>query len=248
MASMLDYAQGDSFLHRANPVAKVAVAVSVCIAVFLADGYPLLIALFLFVIALGASAGIGGRTLRLAGGFCGLGVFMLIVQTLIIREGAPLFLWITDRGLDTGLHVALRLIDFALPLVTMLTITRLTDLTNACVEILHVPYKYAFTITTALRFVPIFSDQMRQIMEAQTARGVEFDDPNPFKRLRLMLPLVAPLLIASVAKADDTALAAEERGFYLRTRESSYKRYPFQARDVALLVLCVLIIAAGVLF
>lgn len=81
-------------------------------------------------------------------------------------------------------------------------------------------------------------------MEAQTARGVEFDTRNPFKKMRLMLPLCAPLLISSVGRADATALAAEQRGFYLRTRESAVRRYPFEARDFAVLALGA-IIAAG---
>ena len=65
-------------------------------------------------------------------------------------------------------------------------------------------------------------------MEAQTARGVEYDTKNPIKKLKLMLPLCVQLLISSVGKTDATALAAEQRGFYLRTRASSYKRYPIK--------------------
>ena len=248
MASILDYSEGTTALHRANPLTKVALAICICAAVFLAQEYCSLLALLLLVIAIGFYAGIGAKTLKLAGAFVGLGVFMFLIQTMIVRDGKPLVLWITDKGLDTGLHVALRLVTFALPLVLMLSITRLNDLANAAVEKLHVPYRYAFTITTALRFVPIFSQEMNQIMEAQTARGVEFDSSNPLKKLRLMMPLAAPLLIGSVAKADDTALAAEERGFYLRSRESSYKRYPFRALDVVLLVLGVAIVVLGALF
>ena len=135
----------------------------------------------------------------------------------------------------------------ALPLVLMLMVTKLTDLANACVEKLHIPYKYAFTFTTALRFVPVFSQEMNAIMEAQTARGVEYDTNNPFRKMRLMLPLCIPLLISSVGKTDATALAAEQRGFYLRTRESSYRRYPFGALDAAAFALCAALVAAGIL-
>ena len=135
----------------------------------------------------------------------------------------------------------------ALPLILMLTVTKLNDLSNACVEVLHIPYRYAFTFTTALRFVPVFSQEMNAIMEAQTARGVEYDTKNPVRRMQLMLPLCVPLLVSSVGKTDATALAAEQRGFYLRTRESSYKRYPLGGRDVAVLVACVALIVAGAL-
>ena len=131
---------------------------------------------------------------------------------------------------------------------TLLMVTPLGDLANACVEKLHIPYRYAFTFTTALRFVPIFSQEMTAIMEAQTARGVEYDTKNPFKRMRLMLPLCVPLLLSSVGKTDATALAAEQRGFYLRTRESAYDRHPFVARDYAAFALCIALIMLGVAF
>ena len=62
-----------------------------------------------------------------------------------------------------------------------------------------------------------------------------------------MLPLCVPLLVSSVGKTDATALAAEQRGFYLRTRESSFKRYPMVGRDVAVLVACVALVVAGAL-
>ena len=91
----------------------------------------------------------------------------------------------------------------------MLAVTKLNDLANACVEVLHIPYKYAFTFTTALRFVPVFTQEMNAIMEAQTARGVQFDTRNPFKKMSLMLPVCIPLLVTSVGKTDATALAAE---------------------------------------
>ena len=137
----------------------------------------------------------------------------------------------------------MRLFCFALPLVSVLSITKLNDLANAVVQYLHVPYCYVFTITTAVRFVPIFAYEMSQITEAQMARGVEFDTKNPFKKIKLMMPLIVPLLVLSVRKADSCALAAEERGFYLRTRKSSYKKYTFGWRGLVLIVISAIMIA-----
>lgn len=56
--------------------------------------------------------------------------------------------FITDTGLITGSKACLRLLGVALPLILMLMVTKLNDLANACVEVLHVPYHYAFTFTT----------------------------------------------------------------------------------------------------
>ena len=248
MTSVIDYIPGTSLLHRLNPVTKLALAAGIILATFLGDTYPLLIALLALTFALGAYARAAGGLVSLSKLMVPLSLIMLVLQTAFIRTGDPVALWVTTDGLVTGTKAALRLLGVALPLILMLTVTKLNDLANAVVEVLHVPYRYVFTFTTALRFVPVFSQEMNAIMEAQTARGVEYDTKNPLKKIQLMLPLCVPLLVSSVGKTDATALAAEQRGFYLRTRESSYKRYPMGAADYAVLAASVALIVLGVLF
>ncbi len=247
MVNVIDYMPGTTLLHKLNPVTKLALAAAIIIATFLANTYVALIGLLVLTLALGAYAGVLNRLLSLLKLLVPLALIMLVLQLAFVRQGNTLFAFVTDTGLLTGSKACLRLLGVALPLILMLMVTKLTDLANACVEKLHVPYRYAFTFTTALRFVPVFSQEMNAIMEAQTARGVEYDTKNPFKKLKLMLPLCIPLLISSVGKTDSAALAAEQRGFYLRNRTSSYKRYPFAARDVVILVCCVALVVVGAL-
>ncbi len=247
MLNVIDYVPGDTLLHRLNPVAKLALAASIIAATFLSDGYPALVGLLAITLLLAAYAGVLGRLARLLKLLVPVALIMLLLQLAFVRSGTPVVAFATDEGLITGGKACLRLLGVALPLVLMLMVTKLTDLANACVEKLHVPYKYAFTFTTALRFVPVFSQEMNAIMEAQTARGVEYDTKNPIKKLQLMLPLCVPLLISSVSKTDASALAAEQRGFYLRTRASSYKRYPVRGIDVAAFAACIALIVAGIL-
>ena len=45
----------------------------------------------------------------------------------------------------------------------MLTVTKMNDLSNCLVKILHVPYKYDFTLTTAMRFIPVFMNEMSAV-------------------------------------------------------------------------------------
>ncbi|WP_066831897.1 energy-coupling factor transporter transmembrane component T family protein [Collinsella ihumii] len=246
MLNVIDYVPGDTLLHRLNPVTKLALAAAIIAATFLSDGYAALVGLLVLTLALAAYAGVFGRLARLLKLLVPVALIMLVLQLVFVRSGTALLAFVTDEGLITGGKACLRLLGVALPLVLMLMVTKLTDLANACVEKLHIPYKYAFTFTTALRFVPVFSQEMNAIMEAQTARGVEYDTNNPFKKMQLMLPLCIPLLISSVSKTDATALAAEQRGFYLRTRESSYRRYPFSAADFAAFALCIALIALGI--
>lgn len=246
MVNVIDYVPGNSLLHRLNPVTKLELATCIIASTLLCGSIPALVGLLALTALIGVGAGCGRRLLSLCKLLVPLSVVMFVLQAAFVREGTPVLGFVTDTGLVAGVSVCLRLLGLALPLLPMLMTTKTTDLANACVEKLHVPYKYAFTFTTALRFVPVFGQEMNAIMEAQTARGVEYDTKNPVKKLRLMLPLCVPLLVSSVGKTDATALAAEERGFYLRNRQSSFRRYPFSAADWAVMAFGLAVVAVGV--
>ena len=189
MVNVIDYVPGSTVLHRLNPVAKLALAAGIILATFLGDTFGLLVGLFVLTLVLGAYAGVLKNLCSLLKLLVPMAVLMVLLQTAFVRTGRPVALWVTSDGLATGAKACLRLLGVALPLILMLTVTKLTDMANACVEKLHVPYRYAFTFTTALRFVPVFGQEMNAIMEAQTARGVEYDTKNPLRKVQLMLPL-----------------------------------------------------------
>lgn len=245
MRNVIDYVPGSSLLHRLNPVTKLAMAAAIIIATLLAQSWAALVGLLLITLGLSVYAGAFSRLASLLKVLVPVAVLMFVLQLAFVRSGDAIASFITTDGLQTGGKACLRLVGVALPLVLMLAVTKLNDLANVCVEMLHIPYKYAFTFTTALRFVPVFTQEMNAIMEAQMARGVQFDTRNPFKKMSLMLPVCIPLLVTSVGKTDATALAAEQRGFYLRTRASSYKRYPLRGIDIAALALCIALAACA---
>jgi energy-coupling factor transport system permease protein len=151
------------------------------------------------------------------------------------------------EGLRFSLLFVLRFVAATMPLTLMFSVTQMGDISNVLNLYLRIPYKYTFALTTAMRFIPLFSDEMAGIMEAQIARGVEFDTKNFFKKLRLLLPLCVPLLISSVRKIEGAAISAELRGFNFRTPASAYKRYGFGAGDAAMLLLCGAVVAGAVI-
>ena len=54
--------------------------------------------------------------------------------------------------------------------------------------------------------------------------------------------------MSSVKKADASALAAEQRGFYLRNASSAFKRYSLAPADFALMAFGVAIIVVILMF
>lgn len=248
MGSVIDYTEGTSFFHKANPVAKLIFALELFVAAFVAQGIFEVLVVLILTIFVGIVSQNVQKTFTLVVGFTVLGFILCMVQTLVTPSGQQLFLFITSGGLERGLTVALKTVALALPLLLMLSFMRVEDLMNALVEVIHVPYPYAFTIATVFRFVPVFASEMNHIMEAQTARGVEFDTKNPFKKLQLTMPLIVPLLVSSVKKADASALAAEQRGFYLRNASSAFKRYPLALTDFVLIAIGVVVIVVILMF
>lgn len=240
MKGFLEYVPGDSFLHRMNPVAKLICALMISVACFCTSNIILLVAILAVDLVLAASCHMTRQALGLAKAVAIFSLILALIALCTTPTGIELIAlpwgYIGTGSLMAALLIIIRLVACAIPLFLVMYITKLNDLANSMVKILHVPYKYAFTFTSAVHFVPVFMNDMSGIMEAQTARGVEFDG-GFVKKVRLMVPLCVPLLVSSVRKTNSAAIAAEVRGFNLRTRESGFKVYPFSTRDtVALLI------------
>ena len=257
MKGFLDYLQGDSILHKMHPLTKLFVAALLCASAFVSSDFFYLLGIILLDIFLGfigegkSRSGLLKRTLGIFRGLFKMSLFLFVLQILVIRRGnivIPLgkSFGITDIGIRNGLLLVMRLTGATLPLSVLISVINLNDLSNTMVKELHIPYKYAFTLTSAIRFIPVFSSEMSGIIESQKARGVDFDVKNPFKKLGMILPLCFPLLMGAVRKIEFTANAAELRGFYFRTRESCTKVYKHHLSDFVFAALGLLVLAGAI--
>lgn len=249
MGRFLEYVDGDSLLHRMNPTAKLLCALLMSVACFVTGNLAFIAVVLVAALALASCCGMMRQTLGLVRAVVAFSLILAIVQVFTTPRGAVIFElpwgYVGTGGLLAALTTVMRLVAASIPLFLVLYVTRLTDLTNALVKNAHVPYRYAFTFASTVRFIPLFMNDMKGIMEAQTARGVEFDTGGLVKKVRLMVPLCIPLLVGSVRKANSAAIAAEVRGFYLRSASSAYKEYPFAVHDVVAVAVCVALVAAA---
>ncbi len=251
MKGILEYSQGDTIIHKLNPLTKLLLALLICISSFISKNILITVVIIALNILIGYMAGIGKKALSILLTLLKIGIILFVIQVLLIRTGDkilefPMNLYITNIGLNFSILLVLRLIGATMPLILMLTVTKMSDLTNVLVQKLHISYKYAFSFITALRFIPIFENEMNGIIEAQTARGVEFDTKNPIKKLKLVLPLCVPLLISSVKRIEGSAISAELRGFNVRKKNCGYKKYSFNFWDYSAILVSILVLAISV--
>ena len=250
MNGILEYVPGDSFLHRMNPIAKLFFALVFAVACFCSQNIVFLGCMLAAGIAMALSCGMMKQVAGFMKAVLVFSILLALILVLTTPRGIQLvplpWGYIGTDGLLLGLMAILRFEAAAIPPFLVFYVTKMTDLSNAAVKVLHVPYKYAFTFASTVHFIPVFMNDMRGIMEAQTARGVEFDKGGIANKIRLMVPLCVPLLVSSVRKTNSAAIAAEVRGFNLRTRDCGYKQYPMTAPDVAAVVWALALLALAI--
>lgn len=250
MKGFLEYVPGTSFLHKMNPVAKLFAALLIVFACFLTQSFIVLGCIIVLDIILAASCKMMKQTLGLAKAVAGFSLILALIALFTTPTGDMLcelpWGYIGTGSIIAAVRIIVRLVACAVPLFLVFYVTKLNDLANALVKICHVPYRYAFVFTSTVHFIPVFMNDMAGIMEAQTARGVEFDG-GFVRKVRLMIPLCVPLLVSSVRKTNSAAIAAEVRGFNLRTRTSGFKTYPFSVMDIVALLLMVALLVVSIL-
>jgi energy-coupling factor transport system permease protein len=235
------------FLHRLNPIAKVAGPLPLMIGIlFTRDAATpaLLVLLALLVLAVGAAL-----SPRAA-----LAIFLGIPVAALVL-GFSFGLWADPTRVDAsvallrvgsyeltlgawlvGLATALRLLSLvALSLIAGLTSTG-PDLVRAMVQQLRVPYRIGYTALAAFRFVPRFGHELDVIRQAHRVRGMA-GGRGPIARIRRGLGYAVPLLAGAIRHAERVALAMDARAFGAHPDRTERHRVPFRIRDGVFVVL-----------
>jgi energy-coupling factor transport system permease protein len=135
-------------------------------------------------------------------------------------------------------------------LVSLLTLTStITELTRGAESLMRplqrvgVPAdELAMVFTLALRFVPTLAQEMEKLLKAQASRGADIRrGSNPIQRTRQLLPVLVPLFITTLRRADELTLAMEARGYTGGQGRTRYVRLHFRWTDLA-----ALLVVAGV--
>lgn len=148
---------------------------------------------------------------------------------------------ITKEGLRNAGFMTVRLIYLILG-SSLLTLTttpnQLTDGMEKALRPLnkiHVPvHEISMMMSIALRFIPILIEETDKIMKAQLARGADFESGNLIKRAKAMIPLLIPLFVSAIRRANDLALAMEARCYHggegrTKMRPLKYRKVDFAA-------------------
>jgi energy-coupling factor transport system permease protein len=252
------YFRGNSIVHRIDPRAKITVviilaAVNSFIASYVGNAIILSMCL-LFVLASGISF-----RFMLSGIKPALPIIVIfaLMQLLFYGDAYPPYgmesvtLWhwgflsITNGSIQLMMVTLMRFLEiyFLISLLTATTTT--TNIAYAIESMLrpfqrfHVPAQEISLVgTIALRFVPIFAEQLEIIMKAQASRGADLGSGGPFRfvnRTRQVATLIVPLFVDAFRRAEDLILAMEARCYRGGEGRTQLVRFHMADRDLVLI-------------
>jgi energy-coupling factor transport system permease protein len=228
------YFHGDSIIHRIDPRAKITVLMILAIVnsfILSFTGNVILLALCIaFVLMSSISFGFMLSGIKPA---LPLIAMFALMQLFFYGDAYPAYgmesmtYWrwgivsVTNGSIQLVVVTLMRFLEIFF-LVSLLTGTTTTTNIAYAIESMLEPFQrfrvpaqeISLIGTIALRFVPIFAEQMEIIMKAQASRGADFGEGGIFqfvKRTKQMVTLIVPLFVDAFRRAEDLILAMDAR-------------------------------------
>lgn len=247
-----------SVIHKLDPRVKLLGTVVYIVTVFFINDLPGLI-----LATLALAGVIKASTVPFKYMIRGLkAIFVLLLFTvglnMFLTPGEAIFqlgfLKITQEGVVLAVQMAIRLVYLIIGSTIMTLTTTPNNLTDGLEKSLgmlkkiHFPvHELAMTMSIALRFIPILTDETDKIMKAQQARCADFENGNLLERIKSLIPILVPLFISAIRRANDLAMAMDARCYHGGDGRTKMKPLVYAKRDYiayALMLLYILIWAA----
>ena len=238
------YYNSDSLIHRLDPRTKILWTVFYMVLLFVINSVASYVAVILmtaFIIKLSKVPVKfilrGLKPIVLIVIFTALlNLFMTKGDTVVFSKG---IFTITKEGIYLATKMAVRIILLIIG-TSLLTFTTTPTVLTGGLELLLKPLKkigvpvsvFVMMMSIALRFIPTLLDETDKIMKAQTSRGADFENGNPLRRVKAMLPILIPLFVSAFRRADDLAVAMECRCYNSEGERTSYRRFSFGKIDL----------------
>ena len=209
-----------------DPRTKIVMVLCVStLAVFVQNIY-ILLSIFAFTILI--TALIGGNlplVARKIGKMWYLFLLIVIVQSIFVHSGKILlkvgsFQLITLGGVLLGIEFILR-IFIIISSAAILSTSSSREIIQGLVQ-WKIPYEIAFMVSVAIRFLPVLSRELKDIVMAVQLRGIDLYRIQIRKRLKIYYFIFTPVIIGAIRKAQKLSMAMETRAFRAYPNRTSY--------------------------
>lgn len=249
------YYPTNSIIHRLDARIKIVILIILMVLVFCAENFFSLLLLFFAVLAVmlisRVSLGLYLKNLKL---ILPILIFTMLINLFYTGSGKVIFEWgilkLTTGGISWSLFLSIRVVILIFVSLILTYSTTPNDLTDA-IERLLMPLKFiglggaihtmVMMMTIAMRFIPTLVEEAEKIMNAQKARGVNFEEGKLLQRIKAIIPILIPLIISSIRRAYDLAEAMESRCYNGGKGKTRMKIMRILPRDIVALIISLIL-------
>ncbi|WP_274364014.1 energy-coupling factor transporter transmembrane component T family protein [Paenibacillus thermotolerans] len=246
------YAEADSPFHRMDGTVKLLMWLAWSVITFLFLDLRVFAVMLLIGIALMAVSRVPFRTVRwliaAVAFFNVLNAILIILITpgygaeLAGRHTFAFSLGYAEVPYETLFYVLTLAMKYGnlLPLTVVFLFTTHPSRFAGSLHRAGVPYKVAYAVSIAFRYVPELQTELKHIIHSQEARGVRFrrGEASVLQRLKAWGMVTVPLLMSSLQRIDTVTNAMELRRFGKHKSRTWYHRQPFRAADWLTAAIC----------
>ena len=238
------YFPGGSPLHRLDPRFKLLLMIAFVVLVFFARNLPAFAYMLLIVAVMTVVSGIRvGTVLKGLKPILFISVFTAVINLFWTAGETPLLsFWIIKiypEGIWRAVYMVVRIMSLVSGTSLLLTYTttpmELTDALESLMtplKLIRVPvHEFAMMMSLALRFVPTLVEETEKIINAQKARGADFESGNLVRRARALIPILVPLFVSSFSRASELATAMECRCYTGGEGRTRMRQLKLRGRD-----------------
>jgi len=254
LSALIAYYPGTTIFHRLDPRAKIIFMVIVSTAIFTVTQIPVALVVLAVMCALWFLARLPfGVLWSFIKVLLPIIAFLFVVQAIFYPGNTPLIKPLIPLGKGYG-QITLDGILFAallgLRLIAMIIMLPLVNFTTP-VQVfalgmvrMGLPYKLAYTLTTALNLVPILQSETNVIVDAQRLRAMQsFEKGKLIDKLKAYPALVTPLVIGSMRRAQLMAVAMDSRAFGASKSRTYVEDIRMSGMDWMFIILSVVFVA-----
>ena len=237
------YFPGTSLIHRLDPRTKLIGVILYIVALFVAKSWISYAVVLAFLLVCIHISQIPHKAI--VKGMKPLVVILIFtgVLNLFYSEGGRVLLhfWVltvTTEGLKRAIFMMGRILMLISGTFLMTYTTSPISLTDGLESLLgplkklHVPvHELSMMMCIALRFIPTLIEETDKIMNAQKARGADFESGSIIDRAKALIPVLVPLFISAFRRADELATAMECRCYQGGEGRTKMKLLRYQRND-----------------
>lgn len=235
---ILAYIDKESIIHRCDALSKLIWVVVVVVSTFrfqqsLSRG---LMFLGLMLVALFAARIPMRAIIKVSPLIFGVALLLGLFHYFVTKGVTPLFsigsMVILKEPLEDGLAYFFRLAIMVLASFLLIWTTDIQELMAGLVY-LRMPYRYAFAIFMALRFLPMIQQEVEAVKAAHIIRGRAVKSQLRH-RFRLWQRYLFTVIVNGLRKAEGTAMAIESRAFGAFAKRTYVKEFRWTKGGVML--------------